>query len=203
MLRGDRVIIALIVVLGVMTFGGTMIDPLYPPFVKDVVRAGAVGFGGLLTAQAIGGIIGGLILGHVGPALSPARVLAWGNILVGMLLLVQFNLPLLPVALSMAFLIGPEQVAAGAALQTLLQSSVADAYKGRVFGALGTTGALLSALGGGLAGPLGETLGVVPTLNIAAVLTLLAGLLAHLLLPHRPGGRGTAGHATEGKGRIW
>jgi predicted MFS family arabinose efflux permease len=112
------------IVLGIMTFGGTMIDPLYPPFVKDVLQAGAQGYGSILAAQALGGIFGGVIIGRLGVVLPAARVLAWGNIIVGLMLLVQYNVPLLPLALAIAFLIGPEQVAAGASLQTLLQTSV-------------------------------------------------------------------------------
>lgn len=56
-IRKDRFIITLMVVLGITTFGGTMFDPLYPAFAKDILRAGAMGFGWLLTAQAVGGIL--------------------------------------------------------------------------------------------------------------------------------------------------
>lgn len=182
-IRAHRLIVNLMIVLGVTTFGGTMLSPLYPAFAEDVLRAGAAGFGWILTAQALGGILGGLMIGRLGIVLPTARILAWGNILIGLLLLLQFNVPLLPLALVIAFVIGPEQVAAGAALQTLLQQRVPDPVKGRVFGAMGTTGALLSMLGGGLAGQLGASIGVVPALHLAAGLTIAAGLLAWLLLP--------------------
>jgi MFS family permease len=184
--RNDRVIVTLMVVLGITTFGGTMFDPLYPPFAHDVLHAGAQGLGWVLTAQALGGMLGGVLIGYVGTVFSAARILAWGNMLVGALLLVQFNIPVLPLTLTTAFLIGPEQVAAGAALQTLLQTRVADAYKGRVFGAIGTSNAVLSVLGAGMAGPLGVVVGVVPALNIAACLTISAGVVALLVLPHTP-----------------
>lgn len=70
----------------------------------------------------------------------------------------------------------------GASLHTLLQGGVPDAYRGRVFAALGTLSAVLELLSVGLAGVLGETLGIVPLLNAAAAITILAGLTA-LLLP--------------------
>jgi len=180
---GDRLLLTLVGVLGLMTFGGTMMDPLYPPFVQDVLRAGPLGFGWIVAAHAWGGVVGGLVIGHLGSVLSATRLLVWGNLLVGGLLLIQFNVPVLAVTVSMAFLIGPEQAAAGSALQTLLQRRVRDAYQGRVFGALGTTGALLSLAGGGLGGVLGSAIGVVPTLNLAAGLTIGSGVLAWLLLP--------------------
>jgi predicted MFS family arabinose efflux permease len=184
LIRRSRLLVMLVLVVGITTFGGTMIDPLYPPFVKDVLRAGPLGFGWLLTAQAIGGIVGGLIVGHLGSAVPVGRLLGWGNILVGLLLLVQYNVPILPVSLAIAFAIGPEQVAAGVGLQTLLQSRVPGPFKGRVFGAMGTNVALLSMLGAAVAGPLGTRTGAVPALNMAAALTIVAGVVALATLPH-------------------
>ncbi len=67
--------------------------------------------------------------------------------------------------------------------QTLLQSNVADQYRGRVFGALGTTEALLILVGMGLAGLLGDIFDVVPLLNVAGMLWLVAGVVALTMLP--------------------
>lgn len=85
---------------------------------------------------------------------------------------------MLSVALAIALLLGPEQVAAGVALQTLMQTSVENSYQGRLFGTMGTTGALFSMLGGGFAGPLGERFGIVPVLDVTALLTLVAAGIA-------------------------
>jgi hypothetical protein len=60
------------------------------------------------------------------------------------IVLVQFNVPLLPVALVTSFLLGPTNVASGVAAQTLMQRRVPDAYLGRVAGALGVTIAIAS-----------------------------------------------------------
>jgi len=183
LIRGKPLLMTLMLVLGIMTFGGTMIDPLFPAFVKDILRAGPLAFGWIFTVQAIGGIIGGLVVGHVGGRVPTIRLLAWGNTLVAILLLIQYNVPVLPVALLVALLIGPEQVATGVALQTLMQTSVENSYQGRLFGAMSTTGALLSMLGGASAGPLGERVGIVPALNVTALLILLAAGIAFVALP--------------------
>jgi MFS family permease len=183
LIREKPLLMRLMLVLGIMTFGGTMIDPLFPAFVKDIMRAGPLAFGWILTVQAIGGIMGGLVVGHLGGRVPTIRLLAWGNALVGGLLLIQYNVPVLPVALLIALLLGPEQVATGVALQTLMQTSVENSYQGRLFGAMSTTGALLSMLGGASAGPLGERIGIVPALNVTALLTLLAAGIAFVALP--------------------
>jgi hypothetical protein len=80
-------------------------------------------------------------------------------------------------------LIGVASVGTGASLQTLLQSSVIDSYRGRVFGALSMISALLELISVGAAGMLGDVVGVVPLLNVAAVITIGAGVLASTVLP--------------------
>ncbi len=67
--------------------------------------------------------------------------------------------------------------------QTLLQSRVDDRYRGRVLGAIGTTGALLTLLGMGVASALGGRLGAVAGLDLACGFWLIAGVLAVALLP--------------------
>jgi MFS family permease len=183
LIREKPLLMTLMLVLGVMTFGGTMIDPLFPAFVKDIMRAGPLALGWILTVQAVGGIIGGLAIGHLGDRIPTISLLAWGNVLVGVLLLIQYNVPALSVALLVALLLGPEQVAVGVALQTLMQTSVGNSYQGRLFGAMSTTGALLSMLGGAFAGPLGERVGIVPALDVTALLTLLAAGITFIALP--------------------
>ena len=74
-------------------------------------------------------------------------------------------------------------VASSVGAQTMLQSGVADNFRGRVFGALGTTIALIGLVSLWLAGVLGEILGIVPMLSVAGAVTLLAGVLAFVLLP--------------------
>lgn len=183
LIREKPMLMTLMLVLGIMTFGGTIIDPLFPAFVKDIMRAGPLAFGWIFTAQAIGGIIGGLVVGHLGGEIAPIHLLAWGNVLVGVLLLIQYNVPVLPVVLLIALLLGPQQVATGIALQTLMQTSVENSYQGRLFGVISTTGALLSMMGGASAGPLGERIGIVPALNVTALLTLFAAGITFITLP--------------------
>ena len=102
-----------------------------------------------------------------------------------MLILTQFNIPALPVALVTSFLLGPPNIASRAAAQTLLQRHVPDAYLGRVVGALGTTIAIASLVSVvGLAGTLSEIVGLMPMLNVAVALNILAGVLAFVIWPN-------------------
>jgi MFS family permease len=184
LVKRERTIAILFFVFVLMSFGGVMFDPLYPPFVEDVLRAGPEGFGWLLTVQAVGGLIGGIIVGRFGNALPAVALLGWGSIVMGLLLFVQFNVPVYALALSIAFVMGIPSAANRVASQTMFQRNVPDTHRGRVSGALGTTTALLSLVSVlGLAGTLGDIVGIVPMLNVASGITLVSGVVALVLLP--------------------
>jgi hypothetical protein len=63
---------------------------------------------------------------------------------------------------------------------------VADEYRGRIFGALNTTLALLTLIGMGFASLAGDILGIVPVINIQGYGYVTAGLLALVWLWSRP-----------------
>jgi MFS family permease len=73
-----------------------------------------------------------------------------------------------------------------AGLRTLLQASAEDHYRGRVFGALGTTQALLMLAGTLVGGALGDVVGIVPVLVVQGCAYVLAGLLVLVLLAGNP-----------------
>ncbi|HEX5578419.1 MAG TPA: MFS transporter [Candidatus Limnocylindria bacterium] len=178
-----RTILALFVVLLLMNFGGVMTDPLFAAFVRDVVGAGPAVFGIVLTARAVGGMLGGVVAARLSRRYPTVDLLAAACIVAGGMQLIQFNLPLLPVVLTVSFLLGIPAVTSSAAVQTLLQERVPDAYRGRVFGSLSTMVALIclvSVLGFG--GALASVIGIVPVLSLSALITASAGVAARVTL---------------------
>jgi predicted MFS family arabinose efflux permease len=179
-----RELTALFAVLLLMNFGGVMTDPLYAPFVRDVVGAGPQAFGFLLTVRGLGGICGGFVAGWVGGRVPTVTLLSAGCVTSGILLQVQFHVPLLPVVMALAFVGGIPAVVSASSVQALLQQLVPERFMGRVYGALSTgvaTVSLVSVLGFG--GLLGSVFGIVPVLTFAAGVTLAVGVVARLTLP--------------------
>ncbi|HKO24740.1 MAG TPA: MFS transporter [Chloroflexota bacterium] len=181
--RKDRLIAALFVVLGVTSLGGTIIDPLYAPFVRSVLHGGAAALGWLSTTGALGGLLGGLIVGQFGHKVPPRHLTGVGTVAVAVLMLVMYHQTSLPAVMVLGFVMTVPVVGAGVGSSTLLQTGVPDAYRGRVFGALNTTAALVGLAGVGLAGIFGNVLGIVPMLGVAGAITLLAGVIALVMLP--------------------
>jgi MFS family permease len=186
----DRTLAALFAMVAITSVGEGIMSALFVVFVGAVLHAGALELGWLMSAQGAGGLFGGVVVGALGRRFAPARLLGVCAIVFGAIDLAIFNYPLfIPgVALGIALfvLVGVPAVGMGTAENTLLQTAVADAYRGRVFGAIGATQGLLMLAGALSAGLLGERLGVVTMLNIQGGGYIVAGLLALLLLNPSP-----------------
>jgi predicted MFS family arabinose efflux permease len=130
-----------------------------------------------MTAHAASGILGTLVVGTFAARLTPRALIGWTSLVAGGALALKYNVPSVPLALSLAALSGMTSVASSVGVETLAQQSVRDEYRGRVFGALGSSCALLSLAGAMTGGALAEIVGVVPMLNVAAALIVVAGLV--------------------------
>lgn len=183
LMRGNQVIVALLVAMGIAQVGQGLINVQMIPWVKDVLHGDALILGWIASAQGIGGVVGGLALGTAGRALSPTQVLSAGLVVTGLLLVAAVSAALLVVTLILIALIGISVVVFVVRLQTLLQVSVSDAYRGRVLGAYQTTQAALLLGGMALSGALGGLVGPVHTLWLAGLLYATAGFAVAIILP--------------------
>jgi predicted MFS family arabinose efflux permease len=179
----DPSIRGLFVVFGLMTFGGTMLDPLAAPWVRDVLHAGDDVYAFLMVVHAVAGIAGSVLVGAVGARLSPRLLCGVGSMVAGVLLLVRFNVPVLAVAAVLSLVTGVTSVASAVGVDTLAQLRVPEAYRGRVFGSLQAAIWLCSLLGAAIGGVGAEWIGVLGMLDVASVLVLLAGLVVLVAIP--------------------
>jgi predicted MFS family arabinose efflux permease len=167
--------------------GEGVMSVMFVVWVADVLGGGPRELGWLMSGQAVGGLIGGLLLGSLASRVTPFRLLGYGAILFGALDLVLFNYPRFVsgvwIGVVIIAIVGFPVVAYATGLTTLLQQSVEDAYRGRVFGVLGTLGSSVQLVGTLLAGLLGGVLGPLVLLNIQGGSYILLGLLALILLP--------------------
>lgn len=182
----SRVLIVLFVMTGLMAIGEGIMSVLFVPFVTRALRGEALQIGWLMSAQAIGGLIGSALIGAVTARVAPARLIGPSMVLFGLVDLIMFVYPVFaPVlwpALLLIIVVGIPSVGAMTSFNTLMTISVADRFRGRIFGAYSTLFGLIT-LGGMLIGSmLGDLIGVVPVISVQGVVYMLAGLLA-LVLP--------------------
>jgi MFS family permease len=177
LVRRDRTISLLFVVFGLMTFAGTMLDPLTVAWVRDVLDAGPDVFASLIAVHAATGIAGTLLVGHLGVRLTPRQLIGWTSVVAGAATAVKYNVPVVAVAFATTAVQGITSVASSVGAETLAMRTVGEEFRGRIFGSLNATLMLLSLLGATAAGTLAEAVGLVPVLNVAAALIALSGLI--------------------------
>ena len=168
-IRQSVVLQALFAVIAVTAIGEGIMGSLFAVFVVDALHGDVPQVGWLMSAQAVGGIIGGLACGYAARRASPQRLLTVGLFTFGFIDLIIFNYPRWFEAFSpvvMLFvLVGIPTAIMGAAAFTLLQTAVPDGLRARVFSAILVVEAMSGLIGAVLAGTLTERFGVINVLT--------------------------------------
>jgi Na+/melibiose symporter-like transporter len=186
---GDRGLRWGLVVNGLAGVAQGIFTVLFVLFVTRVLGGDGADVGLLRGVQAIGGLLGGVLVVGLASRLEAGRLLGVSLLVFAAIDLAIWNGPALTTAdwlyLGLFVAAGIPGVGVLTGLTSLVQERTAEAYLGRVFATyLGSFNGLM-ALGMLLAGLLGDTLGVVAVLNVQAGLGLLAGLIAVVALGRR------------------
>lgn len=187
----SRMLVMLAVILILGSIGEGVMSSLFTVWVTDVLGGGAPELGWLISAQAVGGILGGLVGGWFGSRWSPRVLIGAGMLLFGLIDLAIFTYPLLPGAVAHGpvpgiigmIAVGVPGVVASAAMMTLFQRATEDSHRGRVFAFVGALMSAAMLLGTGLAFWLTGPLPVIAVLSIQGLTPVLVGLGAFTLLP--------------------
>jgi Na+/melibiose symporter-like transporter len=173
--------ISTITMVGEGFFGTLMV-----PFVVNIVHGTESDYGYLMTCQAIGGIVGSILIARIAQRFPAHRLFGVCAILLGLLDLALFYYPLWIRGVGLGMLLiglaGIPSAGFGIGLMTMLQALTTDAYRGRVFGVYGTLSALLLLVGAVLSGVLGEHINVVLLLTVQGAGFIVAGSLGLMLL---------------------
>lgn len=189
LVRHEGLIAAIFIVMGVAMIGEGLIEVLLPGYVEQVLQGSAVVLGWLMSAQAVGGIAGSLLIVRLSKWMPPALLISLCGLIFGGLLAVIALVHTLVIVLPLVALIGASVIGFFVSQITLLQNTVANAYQGRVFGAFNTLQAIAMLIGMALASSLGDRAGIVPMVLVDAACNLLAALLAFALIrPPLPAG---------------
>lgn len=185
-IRRDRRISRIFMVAALPLLGEGVFGIMIVVFVSKVLGGGELELGYLMSAQAVGGLIGSLVITRVSKGVPLYRLMGVSAILFGLLDLALFNYPAFVSGFLLGYiligLVGLPAVGYGTGLNAMLQTAVPDQYRGRVLGAFGTTAAFLYLIGTLIAGHFGEYVNVVTILNIQGLGYVVTGILALTLL---------------------
>ncbi|WP_420644528.1 MFS transporter [Candidatus Leptofilum sp.] len=182
LVRHRRILASLFTVVGIALFGDAIISAILVVFVQDTMGLSSVEFGWMMTARGIGGLIGGMLAAQLGRKFTAGQLISVGLASSGIIIFVAIGFPTLAVVLPAMLLVGIPGIIAFVTIQTLLQQETEDAYRGRIFGAFGTTTTLLMLIGSGMGGALTDQLGDTALMSGAAIIYVIAGLMAAALL---------------------
>jgi MFS family permease len=167
---GNTVLRVVFGVFALASIGEGVMGTAFWIYVDKSLGGGTREAGWLVSAQAIGGLVGAVVIGAWGKTRSPISLLGWGAVGIGLIDLVIFNYPAflsgIWLGLFLMAVAGVPAVAFGTGYAAAIQSETGDTYRGRVFGALLAMSALFMIVGAVIAGLATERLGAVTVLTI-------------------------------------
>jgi MFS family permease len=182
----NRVVRTLVIMLLITSTGEGIMGTLFAPYVRHVLHGSAQVYGVISGVQAIGGLVGGVMVATMADRWSPVTMVWLGSILFGLVDLAIFLYPLVwvnpwPAAAGM-ILVGLPGAVVVAGTMTLFQRNTTDEHRGRVFSLIALAQAVSVVVGSTLAGFLGGPSGIMPILALQGAGYVVAGLLALSLL---------------------
>jgi Na+/melibiose symporter-like transporter len=175
-----------LIFLSITCIGEGVMSTLFAPFVRSVLHGSGPDYGVIVAAQAVGGIVGGLIAAAAGNRFRPAWLFGGGAVAFGAIDLVLFLYPLVQVAIwpaiALMIVVGVPGALLLAGGMTLLQGATTDSHRGRVFGALGAIEGVAIVAGTIAAGFLGQSVGIIPVLATQGGGYLVGGVAILLAL---------------------
>ncbi len=178
---------ALLLLLGVISFCGMPFAVLMPVFAENVLHAGARGLGILMGVSGVGALIGSIALAVRSSVKGLGR---WVAVSAG-----AFGAALGLFALSRSFWlsalllipVGTMMMVAMASSNTLIQSMVPDALRGRVMSVYSMMFMGMGPLGSLLAGSVAERFGAPAALAAGGAISVVAAIVFGMRLPNLRG----------------
>jgi MFS family permease len=185
-IRSDRRVLALVLLVAAFSVFGFPFLVLMPVVARDVLHTGARGYGALMASVGVGAMLGALALALAGRRVAMGAALLEGGAAFGALLVAFAAARVFALALGLLALAGCAMIVTTALANTMLQTLVPDALRGRVmafyafvFVGMAPFGAFQAGLVAEHTGaPLAIVLGGVGCLGAAALAARVPGLRA-------------------------
>src|SRR5207248_9126021 len=147
LVKKEQLVSAIFIIIGIAMVGEGIIEVLIAPYVERVLHSTPLVLGWLMSAQAIGGILGSLAIPRLSKIIPPGRLMGVCGLTCSIVIVVLAMFPILPVSLPVITIGGAGAVGFFIPMLTLLQINVANEYQGRIFGALNAIQAIAMLIG--------------------------------------------------------
>jgi MFS family permease len=182
LIRNSRILMGLFALIGVLNIVDGLVTVLLAVYVKQDLGGGSPELGWLMTAQAVGGLLGSIFVARFIRKLPAWLNIGIGFILFGVLDFFIFGFPVLISNMLLLVAVGIPLMALEVSAITLFQTASEDRFRGRIFGIYGTISGVLLLLGRGIATLIGGQVDVSMLLAVVSLIYIPTGLLAFRLL---------------------
>lgn len=182
----DRRVLALVGMMAVISVFGFPILVLMPVFARDVLKVGVAGLGFLSASVGVGAVIAALGLAALAPRVKKGGILVWTGPVFGVAVAAFAASRSLLLALPVLAVAGGAMILNNAVTNTLLQTLVPDALRGRVMGFYAFVFLGMAPFGAFEAGWLAEQIGAPATVAIGGTVCALASLVMWRRVPEVP-----------------
>jgi MFS family permease len=176
--RGDRRVSALIVLTAVISVFGFPYLVMLPVFARDVLHTDAGGYGALMSAVGAGAVVAALALAVWRTRLRRGRLVLTALAGFGILLVGVSAARSLAVALALLVFTGCVMILHNASTNTMLQTLVPDAMRGRIMGFYAFVFVGMAPVGAFVAGAIAERWGAPFAVALGGVGCLVAAAVA-------------------------
>ena len=182
-MRDAPLIRVMIKVVGVTAIFGLPFLAMMPVVARNVLHAGAGGYGILLACVGLGALMGALSLAALGQRIPRGKLYMWATYAFSLSVVLFSLMHTLAAAAIVLVIVGFTMMLIGALANGLLQSIAPDELRGRVVSAYIFVSVGLVPIGSFLSGALAKTVGVEWTLGGCAVIVLLYATWAFARYP--------------------
>jgi MFS family permease len=183
---GHSAVRRVLMLMAAATLAGMPGLVLMPFFADDIFHRGSSGLGALMGAMGAGAVVGTLVLARRSEASGLARVITFSGITTGMAYLAFALSPWYYFSVAIMPVIGYSVMRQMASANTTIQTSIPEAYRGRIMALYTMTVVGLGPFGSLAAGALAHHFGARVTMGLGGVLALAAAIAFGLTLRREP-----------------
>jgi len=183
---GHRRVRILLLLFGVVGVFGWSYAVLLPAYATDILHVGESGYGGLLSANGFGALLVALTVATWGSRVRPRLLILGGLWLFSAMLLLLAVVRWYPLVLLCLAVGGWGMLLYFSTTNTLIQSNVSNAMRGRVMGIWALVFGGMMPLGGLESGFLSHAVGVPWTIAVGALICVGAGLVTWWTVRRNP-----------------
>jgi MFS family permease len=156
---------------------------LLPAFALDILHTGGVGYGFLSTAIGVGALAGALVVASLGNYQRKGRLLTVGNLLFPIMVIALSFSKSFHLTMSLLVVAGFGFMTQNATANTLVQTTVPDALRGRVMSVYMMVFVGFAPIGALIAGTVAEHFGIPAGAALGGIIALAYGLYLLWLVP--------------------